>query len=129
MGGRIVGRWAVSMGLLGLVAVMPPAPALSHAVLVRAAPPARAILRRPPERVRLWFSEPIEPAFSSASVWSASGTQVDRRDARVDPGDPRQLSVTLPAIDPGTYTVRCRVVSVDGHVFEASFSFTVKPGP
>jgi methionine-rich copper-binding protein CopC len=124
-----VGRWAVSLGLLGLVAAMPAGPASSHATLVRSAPPARAILGRPPERVLLWFSEPIEPAFSSASVWSASGAQVDRRDARVDPGDPRQLSVTLPALDAGTYTVRCRVVSVDGHVFEASFSFTVKPAP
>ena len=129
MGGRIVGRWAVSLGLLGLVAATPPEPVSSHAVLVRSVPPARAVLGRPPERVLLWFSEPIEPAFSGSSVWSAAGAQVDRRDSRVDPGDPRQLSVTLPAIDAGTYTVRCRVVSVDGHVFEASFSFTVKPGP
>jgi methionine-rich copper-binding protein CopC len=34
----------------------------------------------------------------------------------------------LPPISPGTYTVRYRVLSVDGHVVEAAFSFTVKGG-
>ena len=114
------------MTLVGLI-VTPCAPAEAHAVLVRSIPGARSLLSVPPERVQLWFSERLEPAFSSVSVWSASGAQVDRRDARVSPDDPKQLSVTLPTIEPGTYTVRCRVLSVDGHVVEASFAFTVKP--
>ena len=129
MPGRALLWSAVPLSFLGLVAAALPGPADSHAVLVRSIPAARAVLGHPPERVQLWFSERIEPAFSSAAVWSASGAQVDRRDARVDPDDPRQLSVTLSAIEPGTYTVRCRVLSVDGHVVEASFAFTVKPRP
>jgi methionine-rich copper-binding protein CopC len=113
--------------LLTLAGSMRPVPAHSHAVLVRSVPAARAVLGRAPELARLWFSEDLEPAFSSMGVWSASGLQVDHRDARVDPDDPRQLSVTLQALGPGTYTVRYRVLSVDGHVVEASFPFTVKP--
>ncbi len=119
----------MSLSLLPLVVTTPPIPADSHAVLVRSTPAARAVLSRSPDRVQLWFSERLEPAFSSATVWSASGAQVDRQDVRVGPDDPKQLSVTLRPLEPGTYTVRCRVLSVDGHVVEASFPFTVRPAP
>ena len=44
----------------------------------------------------------------------------------VGPDDPRKLSVTLPALGPGQYAVRYRVLSVDGHVVESSFVFSVK---
>ncbi len=106
-----------------------PVPADSHAVLVRSIPPARAVLSRPPDRVELWFSERVEPAFTTASVWSASGAQVDRQDVRFGPQDPKRLSLALPALEPGTYTVRFRVLSVDGHVVESSFPFVVERRP
>ena len=120
-------RSTTAVILAALIVSAPSAPAEAHAVLVRSIPGARSLLSLPPERVQLWFSERLEPAFSNVSVWNASGTQVDRRDARVNPDDPKQLSVTLPAIESGTYTVRYRVLSVDGHVVEASFAFTIKP--
>jgi methionine-rich copper-binding protein CopC len=113
------------VGALALVSAIATV-ADAHAVLVRSAPPARATLSRAPERVDLWFSEPLEPAFSAISVWSETGAQVDRRDGAVDPIDRKQLSATLGALGPGTYAVRFRVLSVDGHVVDASFSFTVK---
>jgi len=36
------------------------------------------------------------------------------------------MSVSLPPLAPGRYTVRFRVLSVDGHVVESRFTFTVK---
>ena len=99
----------------------------AHAVLVRSAPAARAAVATAPDRVLLWFNERLEPAYSSASIWNAAGTQVDRKDARVEPDDPKRLSVTLPELSPGAYTVRYRVLSVDGHIVESSFPFTVRP--
>jgi len=111
------------IAVLSLLAVASlPAPADSHAVLVRSTPAAR-------HRVRLWFNERLEPAFSNATVWSGSGARMDRQDVRVGPDDPKQLSVALPALDPGTYTVRFRVLSVDGHIVEGNFLFTVKSKP
>jgi methionine-rich copper-binding protein CopC len=101
----------------------------AHALLVRSAPAARAAVATAPDRVLLWFNERLEPAYSSASVWSAAGTQVDRQDARVESDDPKRLSVTLAPLSPGAYTVRYRVLSVDGHIVESSFPFTVRaPG-
>ena len=43
--------------------------------------------------------------------------------------DAKRLSVTLPPLPPGTYSVRYRVLSVDGHVIDSSFSFTIRDKP
>lgn len=83
-------------------------------------------MSQPPSRVALWFNERLEPSFSSVSVWSASSVQVDRRDPAVSAEDPKRLTVTLGPLPPGSYTVRFRVLSVDGHVVESSFPFTVR---
>jgi methionine-rich copper-binding protein CopC len=115
---------AVACGALaGLLALA--APAEPHAVLVRSVPASRATVRQPPRQVELWFSERLEPAFSTASVWSAAGVRVDAANASVASEDPKRLSITLSPVAPGRYTVRYRVVSVDSHVAEGRFSFTV----
>ena len=103
--------------------------ALAHAVLVKSAPASRSVLSYSPAAVDLWFSERLEPAFSSMSVWSATGTQVDRRNPAVSGDDGRRLSVSLGDLASGTYTVRFRVLSVDGHVVESSFPFTIRSAP
>ena len=113
--------------LTGLAALaLWPALALAHAVLVKSVPGQRAALAEPPPRVELWFNERLEPAYSKASVTNEAGTQVDLRDVAVSPQDPRRLSLSLPALAPGRYTVSFRVLSVDGHVVESKLSFTVK---
>ncbi len=109
-----------------LVGALSSAPADAHAVLVRSTPPHRAVLGQMPERVQLWFNERLEPAYSTVSVWSEEGAQVDARDVAVGPDDPRRLSVTIEARTPGVYTVKYRVLSVDGHVVDSQLTFTVK---
>jgi copper resistance protein C len=98
----------------------------AHAALVRSSPAQRAVLLRGPERVQLWFNERLEAEFSQLSVRDGTGQQVDLRDVRVGPDDPKKLSVGVRGLGPGTYTVRYRVLSVDGHVVEAEFPFTVR---
>jgi methionine-rich copper-binding protein CopC len=103
-----------------------PAVAPAHSLLVRSEPGRNATVTRAPERVKLWFGERIEPAYAELSVWSEAGKQVDAGDAAVAPDDPALLSVSTPGLGLGRYTVRFRVLSVDGHVVESSFAFTVK---
>jgi copper resistance protein C len=100
--------------------------ASAHAFLVRSSPAARGALARPPERVQLWFNERLEPAYSTVSVWDRGGQQVDARDGAVDLGEPTRLVVGLLPLSAGTYTVKFRVLSVDGHVVESQFPFTVR---
>jgi methionine-rich copper-binding protein CopC len=101
-------------------------PARAHASLVRSTPAHRAVLGQMPERVQLWFNERLEPAYSTVTVWNEAGAQVDARDVTVGPDDPRLLSVTVEARQSGLYTVKYRVLSVDGHIVDSRFTFTVK---
>jgi hypothetical protein len=108
--------------------LLAPAAAWSHASLVKSSPAARAVVE-PPLKVELWFNERLEAAYSSLAVWSADGKRVDRQDVLVGPDDPRRLSVGVFTLRPGAYTVKYRVLSVDGHVIESSFTFTVRLRP
>lgn len=114
---------------LFLWAVAGPAPAGAHAALVASSPTRRAALTEPPPHVELAFSERLEAAYVRLSVVDAQGLRVDLGDAAVTLGDARRLRVSLPPLGPGSYTVRFRVLSVDGHVVESSFAFTVRHAP
>ena len=71
---------------------------------------------------RLQWSDKTVVTFAE----TAAGVPADRGDVTVGPDDPRKLSVTLPALASGRYVVRYRALSVDGHVVESSFVFSVK---
>ena len=101
--------------------------ARAHAFLDHAAPAVGSTVRAPPSQVRLWFTQPLEPAFSTVRVVDRSNTRVDRGDARVDARDGTTLQVSVPALAPGRYRVVWRVLSVDTHVTEGDFSFDVAP--
>jgi hypothetical protein len=116
---RVV-RVVVTLLLLG------PAIAWGHAQLLKSVPARRAVLSRPPARVQLWFNERLEPAFSQLSVLDQQGTQVDLKDPHVGSDDATRLSVSLPPLEPGVYVVKFRVLSVDGHVVESEFPFTIR---
>lgn len=122
----MIRRAAVALALLVTLGLAPE-PSWAHAYLVRSSPARRATLTTTPPRVQLWFNERLEPGFARISVWDARGGQVDFRDGRIESDDPVQLTVGIPALAPGAYSVRFRVLSVDGHVVESQFPFTVRP--
>jgi len=101
-------------------------PARAHAALVRSEPSRRAVLTEPPKQVRLWFNEPVEPDYSSISLLDAAEHLVPTGQAKTSPGDGKLLILDLPPLAPGRYTVRYRVNSIDGHIVEASFDFSLE---
>jgi len=105
--------------------LIPSPPAKAHAFLDHALPAVGSTVHAAPGAVRLWFTEEIEPAFSSVRVQDNAGKEVDRGDSRVDAADPRVLTASLPSLAPGTYRVVWRVVSVDTHVTQGDFTFDV----
>ena len=117
---------AVLALLAGLAATTAP-PAAAHAELERTVPAAASVLREPPERLILRFSQRFEPAFTRVRVLDASRRQVAGGEVQVDEADPRQLRVDLPRLAPGAYSVHWRVLSIDTHVSEGQFGFVVRP--
>ena len=101
-------------------------PVLAHAMLVKSEPPRRAQLTQPPSQVRLWFNEEVEKDYASLSVLDAAKTPVTETKPHIAEDDPRAIVLPLPELSSGKYTVKFRVLSVDGHVVDSSYDFTVK---
>ena len=100
------------------------APAFAHAMLDHAAPSVGSAVARSPKEVVLWFTQKLEPAFSSIEVRNEQGAAVNAGKATVV-GDRTQLRVALKALPPGTYKVIWRVLSVDTHRTQGDFTFRV----
>ena len=111
---------------LVIILLMVPVSSWGHAYLVKSSPARRAVLSTPPTRVVLWFNERLEAQFSQLSIWNAEGQQVDGGDVQVGPDDRKRLSVGIPTLPPGSYIVKYRVLSVDGHIVEADYPFTIR---
>ncbi len=97
-----------------------------HAFLERSDPAANAVLPQVPREVRMWFTEPLEAAYSRAELFDALGRRVATEPSHVGT-DPKELVLPLPPDLPrGTYTVQWRNVSAaDGHPQVGFFSFTI----
>jgi methionine-rich copper-binding protein CopC len=100
-----------------------------HAFLDRAEPRVGSTVKSPPSQVRVWFSQDLEPAFSTLEVVNERGDRVDQGPAKADAANPVLLEVPLKPLRPGTYRVKWRVLSVDTHVTEGDFTFRVTGGP
>ena len=103
--------------------------AAGHAFLDRAEPRVGSTVKAAPSQVRVWFTEALEPAFSTLEVVNQSGDRVDRGPAQVDTASRALLHVPLKPLGPGTYRVKWRVLSVDTHVTEGDFTFRVTDAP
>jgi methionine-rich copper-binding protein CopC len=96
--------------------------ASAHAFLDHAEPRVGNTVATAPREVTLWFTQKLEPAFSSIAVTNSAGQRVDTGKTRVSGN---QMSVSLRSGGAGTYRVNWRVLSVDTHTTDGSFTFRV----
>jgi methionine-rich copper-binding protein CopC len=96
--------------------------AAAHAFLDHAEPRVGNKVATAPREVTLWFTQKLEPAFSSLTVTNATGERVDTGKPRVSGN---QMSVSLRSGGTGTYHVNWRVLSVDTHSTDGNFTFQV----
>ncbi len=110
-----------------LLSLLLPSSLWAHAYLVKSIPAQRATLYRSPAQIQLWFNERLEPRYSSFTVSAADGSLVESIKSAVDDRDTKLIFAVLKPLAPGRYLVKFRVLSVDGHVVEDQFPFTIKP--
>ena len=118
-------QWPVRGALL--LSLLSPSSLWAHAYLVKSVPPQRATLYRAPAKIQLWFNERLEPRYSSFTLSANDGKVVETIKSEVDSNDAKLISAPLKPLPPGRYLVKFRVLSVDGHVVEDQFPFTIKP--
>lgn len=113
-------RWIICgtavLLLLGSVA------AGAHAFLDHAEPRVGSTVGTAPRELTLWFTQDLEPAFSTVTVTDASGQRVDAGNPSISDN---VMRVPLRSIAPGTYKVTWHALSVDTHTTEGAFTFGV----
>ena len=98
----------------------------AHANQINSSPSPNSELETSPARVVIWYSEPIEESFSVVTVLNSAAERVDLDDSTRDPSEPSAMSVGIPELANGTYTVIWKnLSSVDGHKVIGSFVFAV----
>ena len=98
--------------------------AWGHAFLARADPRVGSTVSVAPAHLTLVYTEGVEPAFSHVEVVDDAGRRVASGPLEHPASD--TISIALPALEPGRYTVSWSVVSVDTHPTEGHFTFSVK---
>src|SRR5262245_11559813 len=86
-------------------------PSLAHALLLRSVPDANAALDRAPAQVELYFSEGLDSSFSQIAVLDSTAKVVDNKDSKVDAADTTLMTVSLPSLPDGVYTVAWKALS------------------
>jgi methionine-rich copper-binding protein CopC len=109
-------------GIIPLLLLLATGKATAHAFLDHAEPRVGNKVATAPREVTLWFTQKLEPAFSTITVTNPAGQRVDTGKTRVSGS---QMSVSLRPGGSGTYHVKWHVLSVDTHTTEGNFSFQV----
>jgi hypothetical protein len=118
--------FVAALAFAGLLVV--PVAARAHAFLDHSDPAVGSTVPAAPGVIHLWFTQELEPAFSSVTVTDQSGASVNDGPASIDPSNASELDIKLNHLSAGTYTVKWHVLSVDTHTTEGDFTFHVGKG-
>jgi copper transport protein len=102
---------------------------LLHATLLRSTPAANSHLAKPPDTIRLVFSERVVPDLSQITLVRPDGGNTQLQVAN-DPHDVHMLVGRIGVgLTAGRYKVSWRVVSADGHPVGGTFAFSLETAP
>src|SRR5262249_13372719 len=102
-------------------------PVFAHAHLDRASPAVGSTVTPAPKEVVLWFTNQLEPAFSSIEVRDEKGASVQAGKAVVDRRNRARMSVPLQAFPAGSYNGRWRGVPQGAHRAPGPFFVWSRP--
>ena len=93
----------------------------AHAHLLTSSPPADSVITMSPAKLVLNFSEAAQ--LTALSIQKGSDPQQKLNPPLTDAA--AQISMPLPPLTPGVYTLTWRVLSADGHVVSGALRFTL----
>lgn len=118
----VLGLWLCLMLFGG------PSAASAHAELERTTPEPNTKYEQSPNEVSLAFNEAIEAKVGSLEVLDDKSKKVTDADPKAS-ADHKSISLALPKLGEGVYTVSYAIISADGHPVSGSYVFVVGNPP
>ena len=101
--------------------------ASAHSHMIESNPSENEILHTVPLNISVTFNAPIQASFYSLEVYNRGGKRVDADKSVLKEN---KLENKLPDnLENGTYTVKWKIVSNDGHPTEGALSFQIEVEP
>ncbi|KVE79721.1 copper homeostasis periplasmic binding protein CopC [Burkholderia cepacia] len=119
-------RRLAAIAVAGTIVAAAPVAASAHGKLESAAPATGSTVDTAPDTLRLTFNEDLEPTFSSVKVSDANGNAVSQEKAKIDASNPRVMTIAMPKLAPGAYTVQWVAMTADAHRAKGAYTFRVK---
>ncbi len=109
-----------------LVTAVTTSPSYGHASVVRSDPADNSVLDTPPEQITIWFTEPVAVDFSTFRMIDIQGQTVKLDGIRRDEADHKIITLLLPGISSGVYSIHWNVLSeADGHDTQGVLAFGI----
>jgi copper transport protein len=121
---RLARVWRI-MFVVTLALCLFPTVVGAHASPLQVDPQPNSTLDHAPTVVTVRFDQNLQAGFNKVTVYDASKRPVTTANDPTSPNDPTALTVPLPKIPTGVYSVVWQVLSDDGHVVRGAFVFTV----
>ena len=118
-------KWLTLIAML--TTAMAAGAALAHSFPQEQTPVAGQTLTTPPQAVTIKFDGPIEKVFARLEVLDSSGAN-HTIGGPIYGSDGVTLSIKVPPLKPGDYTVKWAVLGADTHRTQGSYNFTIAAG-
>ena len=118
-------RWLAIAATVGIIwaCSLPVPPAQAHAIILETTP-AQGSSGPAPHQLVMRFNSRLERSLCSVQLVGPHKRSIAL--LRLEPDTaPDTLSYPLPALEPGEYQARWKVMAADGHVTEGTVPFTV----
>ncbi|HEY8293115.1 MAG TPA: copper resistance protein CopC [Thermomicrobiales bacterium] len=120
----IIGVCLIALVLIFGLALLP-LPVAAHTSLLQTDPTPNSTLDHSPETITLHFDQPLQAGFSKVTIFDASQRPVTTVPNPAAGTDPSALTIGVPKLKTGVYSVLWQVLSPDGHPVRGAFVFTV----
>lgn len=120
---------SIRLLMIAAFGVLAPGAASAHAFLEKGVPGAQAKVAVSPKVLELTFDQPLQQNQITATVLASDGHKVASSADRGTTMGWTTLTVPLPVLPPGAYTVTWHCSMGLGHETEGKYVFTITGGP
>jgi copper transport protein len=116
-------KWIVIfLFMIAILAI--PTPVWAHSVLLQAIPAPNSILQAAPQEIRLEFNERLQKELYTIKVFDDKGRSITHYPTLLSPNQ-KVLSLALPKLESGVYTISYHLISADGHAVKSTYVWTL----